>query len=33
MNLGAVAAIVGMGDAYANADDIKDPLQLAAEAT
>jgi len=26
------AAIVGMGDAYASKDDIKDPLQLASEA-
>ena len=28
-----VAAIVGMGDAYATVNDRKDPLQLAAEAT
>jgi 3-oxoacyl-[acyl-carrier-protein] synthase III len=28
-----VAAIVGMGDAYASVRDRKDPLQLAAEAT
>ncbi|QKS01102.1 thiolase family protein [Sphingomonas sp. CL5.1] len=28
-----VAAIVGMGDAYASGDDRKDPLQLAVEAT
>ena len=28
-----VAAIVGMGDAYANVRNRKDPLQLAAEAT
>jgi len=33
MKMGAEAAIVGMGDAYASSDDVKDPLQLAAEAT
>ncbi|MDP3909531.1 MAG: thiolase family protein [Gemmatimonadales bacterium] len=33
MNLGRVAAIVGMGDAYADEDHRKDPLQLASEAT
>ena len=33
MRLGARAAIVGFGDAYADAARPKDPLQLAAEAT
>jgi len=33
MSLGRVAAIVGMGDAYASKEDIKDPLQLASEAS
>lgn len=33
MKLGRVAAIVGMGDAYASEQDIKDPLQLASEAS
>ncbi len=28
-----VAAIVGMGDAYASRENRKDPLQLAAEST
>ncbi|KAF7957164.1 thiolase [Cupriavidus sp. UYMU48A] len=33
MSTKPVAAIVGMGDAYASRQDRKDPLQLAAEAT
>lgn len=33
MSARPVAAIVGMGDAYASRDDRKDPLQLAVEAT
>ncbi|MBZ0325616.1 MAG: thiolase family protein [Alphaproteobacteria bacterium] len=33
MNLGEVAAIIGVGDAYANLENRKDPLQLATEAT
>ncbi len=32
-SLGRVAAIVGMGDAYADHENVKDPLQLATEAT
>ena len=32
-SLGRIAAIVGMGDAYADKDHVKDPLQLAAEAS
>ncbi|GMV56735.1 MAG: lipid-transfer protein [Betaproteobacteria bacterium] len=31
--LGRVAAIVGMGDAYADREHVKDPLQLASEAS
>ncbi|HMM71958.1 MAG TPA: thiolase family protein [Rhodocyclaceae bacterium] len=31
--LGRVAAIVGMGDAYADKEHVKDPLQLASEAS
>jgi acetyl-CoA acetyltransferase len=33
MSAAAVAAIVGLGDAYATAKNRKDPIQLAAEAT
>src|SRR5215470_8032580 len=32
-DLSCVGAIIGMGDAYAEKDDVKDPLQLASEAT
>lgn len=32
-SLGRVAAIIGMGDAYADKQDVKDPLQLATEAS
>ena len=32
-SLGRVAAIIGMGDSYADKQNVKDPLQLATEAS